>query len=128
MVIKMSSNQVKDNLQTNRQVLIQQQISTPLPPPEWMEKYNNINPSITNAILEQYVKNSDHFRAEDNKKLNILEKETKTISISQWHGFIATILILLSALFCAYIRQKEIALGFLGLSFVGIVQALIRKK
>ena len=34
----------------------------------------------------------------------------------------------LLTIFCAFIGQKEVALGFLSLSLVGIVQALVRKK
>ena len=46
--MKMSNN----SKQNKQPVLVRQSISTPLPPPEWMEKYNKINLNIINEILE----------------------------------------------------------------------------
>ena len=56
--MKMSNN----SKQNKQPVLVRQSISTPLPPPEWMEKYNKINPNIINEILEQFKKNGENGR------------------------------------------------------------------
>lgn len=96
-------------------------ISTPLPPPEWMERYNSINPVIITEILNEFKNNGENNRKITMKGMNL------TVS-SQWQGFVATILILLFATFCAHINQEKVALAFLGLSFVGILKVLIRKN
>ena len=138
MVIKMNNKQLdKKQEQKNNQVFIQQQqmVSSPLPPPEWLERFVKIYPDAAKEIFEDFKKVSENNREislkivnNEAEKIKLQSEELKVIKISQWHGFIATILILVFTIFCAFIGQKEVALGFLSLSLVGIVQALVRKK
>lgn len=130
MGIKMSKNQVDKNKIDNNQknLIIQQQISSPLPPPEWIEKYNNINPKIIEEIIYDFREVGEINRKIALEKSRNETRQIKIIGISQWHGFIATMSILLCVLFCAYFDKKEIALGLLSLSFIGIIQSLIRKN
>ncbi len=127
----------KKQEQQQNQILIQQQqmVSSPLPPPEWLERFVKVYPDAAKEIFEDFKKVSEINREislrivnNETEKIKLQAKELKVIKLSQWHGFIATILILCSSIFCAYIGQKEVALGFLSLSLVGIIQALVRKK
>lgn len=125
MVTKMSNNPA----QNKQQIVLQQQtISTPLPPPEWMEKYKNINSKIVDDILEQYKLNSESSRELIKNEINNHKKEIHIISVSQWHGFIATILIFFFAFFSAICGYEKVAMAFLGISCVGIIRVLNRKK
>ena len=138
MVIEMS-NKDNNNLQKkqNNQLLIQHQqtVSSPLPPPEWLEGFVKVYPNAAKEIFEDFKKVSETNRKislkvvnNETEKIKLQSEELKIIKLLQWQGFFATILILFLATFCAYIDQKEVALGFLGISFIGIIQALIRKK
>jgi uncharacterized membrane protein len=95
-------------------------VSTPLPPPDWMEKYKSVNPEIINEILKEFRENGENNRILSRKQISI-------IGSSQWHGFIATVLILLLAFLSAFFNHEKVALTFLGLSIVGVIQSLIRK-
>ena len=106
-----NNDKQKLEIKQNQLMVQQHTISSPLPPPEWLEKYNNINPNIVDEILKQYKQNSEHTR-EINKQL--LEGELTKIDIirlSQWHGFIATIIILLSAVLCGCLGYEKICLS-----------------
>ena len=48
--------------------------------------------------------------------------------MSQWHGFIATIFILFFAFFSAICGYEKVALAFLGISCIGVIKLLNRKK
>lgn len=124
MVMKMSNN----SKQNKQPVLVRQSISTPLPPPEWMEKYNKINPNIINEILEQFKKNGENGRQISLQIADNEKEQIKIIKMSQWHGFIATIFILFFAFFSAICGYEKVALAFLGISCIGVIKLLNRKK
>jgi uncharacterized membrane protein len=117
----MSKNDVDSNKETQRAVVQAVSVSSPLPPPEWMEKYNNVDSNIIKEILEQYRDNGKVGR-------DVVLSRVTLVKTSQWHGFIATILIIAVVALCAYLKQEKIALGLLSLSFIGAVKALIRKN
>jgi uncharacterized membrane protein len=94
-------------------------VSSPLPPPDWMEKYKSISPEIIEEILKEFRENGKSNRF-------ILEKQIKIISSSQWHGFIATVMILSLAFVSTYFNHEKVALAFLGISLIGVIQSLIR--
>ena len=122
--MKMSNN----SKQNKQPVLVRQSISTPLPPPEWMEKYNKINPNIINEILEQFKKNGENGRQISLQIVDNEKEQIKIIKMSQWHGFIATIFIFFFAFFSAICGYEKVALAFLGISCIGVIKLLNRKK
>ena len=124
MVMKMSNN----SKQNKQPVLVRQSISTPLPPPEWMEKYNKINPNIINEILEQFKKNGENGRQISLQIVDNEKEQIKIIKMSQWYEFIATIFIFFFAFFSAICGYEKVALAFLGISCIGVIKLLNRKK
>ena len=88
-------------------------MSAPLPPPEWLEKYNNVNPEIVKEILNQYSKNSEYFREKNKKELNF-------IFLIQWLGFIILISILILIYFCIKYNRTGIAVALLGIGTASV--------
>ena len=93
-----------------------------------MEKYNKINPNIINEILEQFKKNGENGRQISLQIVDNEKEQIKIIKMSQWHGFIATIFILFFAFFSAICGYEKVALAFLGISCIGVIKLLNRKK
>ena len=119
----------KEQEQQQKLVIQQQQlVSSPLPPPEWMERFVKIYPDAAKDIFEDFKKVSEANRKVLLENIENNKKQLKIIAISQWHGFIATLVILFAAILFGYLGKEKICLAFLGLSFVGIIQALIRKN
>ena len=110
---------MKTNNNKNNQVgvILQQQVSSPLPPPEWLEKFSEIYPDAAKEIFEDFKKVS-----ENNRK--IADRNSRLIYISQWHSFIVTILILVLAFVSGFFKMEKLAYCFLGLSLVGVINAL----
>lgn len=119
----MENNKKNNELKTtNKQIGVVQsfEVSSPLPPPEWLEKYKQINPNIINELLEQYKINSEHLRSVDNKQLNL-------IKISQNQAFIFSLFCLICAVVVAYFNHDIVASTMMGTCILGAIKALIRK-
>ena len=117
------------NDQNNQQIQqkVQQQVlhqsfsvSSPLPPPEWLDKYKEINPDIINELLEQYKINSEHVRGLDKKQLEL-------VKTSQNQAFIFSIFCIILAAITAYFNHEIVASTMVGTCILGTIKALIKK-
>ncbi|GMO57378.1 MAG: hypothetical protein Ta2D_03130 [Rickettsiales bacterium] len=112
----MTNNKMIDNPENRNNLLTISQsvsVSSPLPPPDWVERYNDVDHNIITEMLLEVRENGKHNR--------------KLVYVSQWHGFIATVLVMFFAVVCAYFNQKETAFALLGISLMGVIKGLIRK-
>jgi uncharacterized membrane protein len=120
----MKNKEIKTQEQQSEKNLLIQSVSksnTPLPPPEWIERFTKVYPDAARCIFETFEKTAEHNRL-------LALKQTKIVGISQWHGFFATLAIIIGAIICALFDKKEVALALLGISLVGIIEYLIRKS
>jgi uncharacterized membrane protein len=61
-------------------------INSPLPPPEWIERFAKVYPDSVRCIFQVFEENSKNNRELASKNLSLL-------NLSQWHGFIASIVL-----------------------------------
>jgi hypothetical protein len=66
------------------------EILSPLPPPEWLERYNKTNPDIVKAVLDEFKNNSALNRQEiekDNETNRMITiNNLKIVRTSQWQA------------------------------------------
>ena len=136
MVMSTKNNQINVDNNKHKSLTVTQQhfVSTPLPPPEWLEKFNKIYPDAAKEIFEDFKKVSEvnskvvlERVKNETKLVELKEKELNNRKISQIQAFVIAILLLGCSIFCIKINKGEYVKYFLGLSAVGIVSTLINK-
>ena len=115
---KMANKQLDKKEQKKQQVIIHQQVSqivtSPLPPPEWIERYNAVNPEIIKEILSQY--------REDSKKGWYFK------FLIQWLGFIALMSIFVLTYFCIVYDRTGIAVALLGIGTASVLGVFMNRN
>lgn len=90
-----------------------------------LEKYNSLYPKAAKIILQDFERTSI-CKAEYQKKS--LEAQIKIDKLAQWQGFIVSIIMIISAVFCGFFGQEVVASTLVGVSSLGLVKAILPSK
>lgn len=119
---------VKDKKGDGQVVKLTKQITRykgPIPPAKELERYNKLYPKAAEIILKDFERISQ-YRLGHNK--TVLDAQIKLDKIAQWQGFLVSILMILGAILCAFLKQNGIGVALVGVSALGIVKALLPRK
>lgn len=100
-------NQQKTNLQKNKSEIIQAEYYGPLPPPAWMQKYNEINPEIINALLKVQVKEQEHRHKMEEDDLKLYARNSMAGIV---YGFVLSAIIIIGGI-CIIIKTGYVVSG-----------------
>jgi len=92
----------------------------PLPPPETLEKYDQIVPGMSERLLDLFEKQAKH-RMQLEK--DVVHSNIVNTKKGQWFAFILSILIVITAACCAYIGQSNVAIALVGFDVAGLASA-----
>lgn len=90
-----------------------------------LEKYNSLYPKAAKIILQDFERMSIE-RVEYQRKS--LEAQIKIDKLAQWQGFIVSIVMIISAVFCGFFGQEVVASTLVGVSSLGVVKAILPSK
>ncbi len=90
-----------------------------------LEKYNSLYPKAAKIILQDFERMSIE-RVEYQRKS--LEAQIKIDKLAQWQGFIVSIVMIISAVFCGFFGQEVVASTLVGVSSLGLVKAILPSK
>lgn len=110
-----------------QKLLVQQMQSWqgPFPPPEAIKQYELVLPGTFDRMLKmaeeaQQAQVATTFRAQEFARLDTRR--------GHWLGFAATVVAMLGAILCAYLRQPWVAGLFLSVPVMSVAKALIESK
>lgn len=133
---EIENNNKKDYPQPLHPAVFAQQItySSPLPPPEVLQKYKQIDPELINKITDMTEVQATHRRQLESRSLNEGIRHTKRrdleANIGQACGFIIAVMGIIAGAYVA-LQGQQVAGGILGLAGIsGIVAVFVngRKK
>ena len=97
----------------------------PLPHPDILKKYDEIDPSFSKIIFQHFEKEQNHRHSIDNKSIDGAIKSDKR---AQWMAFILSFLIITTgvvATFCGYEIFGASAVGF---NIAGLIAAYLKGR
>lgn len=116
----------QDNRQKQqKQVMIQQVYSAPLPPPQILAEYEKIHNGTAKIIVEAFAKQIDH-RIEIEK--NIVSSRTKQSNRGQIFAFIISVLLVVLAFFALKHGYPKIATIICSATLVSVIYAFVANK
>ena len=90
-----------------------------------LEKYNSLYPKAAKIILQDFERMSIE-RVEYQRKS--LEAQIKIDKLAQWQGFIVSIVMIISEVFCGFFGQEVVASTLVRVSSLRIVKAILPSK
>ena len=97
----------------------------PLPPPEVVERFEKILPGSLDRLLSNFERESDNRRAIE--KAASEQYHVRAIR-GQWLSFALTLVAFAVAALCAFLDQSAIGCAVVGITVLGIVQAMMGGK
>jgi uncharacterized membrane protein len=121
-----TAKQEKEKQQELSQVLAVERyqtvtINSPLPPPEWIERFAKVYPDSARCIFQAFEENSKNNRELASKNLSLL-------NLSQWHGFLASIALYILVAICIFRDNTELATILFSISSANIIISLLPNK
>ncbi len=114
------------------QFTIQGQITSPLPPPDWMSKYQAINPKFSEVIVEMLLKEQQHRHTIDTITSSALaddiKNERKAQKCAQWLSWSIAIGCLIGVVICALNGMEYAAIVVAATPLTTAIAAIIGKK
>lgn len=107
-------------------------ISSPYPPPDFLEQYEKNNPGFIDKIIEYIDKNMEHRFDVDKHKMEIdkeiialdkiyLESNITKTKRSQWFAFIIAITGIGGAIVCAFLKLEILGAALVGFPLASII-------
>lgn len=96
--------------------------SAPIPHPNIMKGYAEVDPSFPNRIFSEFEKNSEHFRNQEETGLNAKIDEVRR---AQWMAFITAMVLLGIVVFSLYLGNEFFAKASGLTFFVFIVNSFL---
>ena len=90
-----------------------------------LEKYNILYPKAAKIILQDFERVSIN-KIEQQKKS--LEAQISMDRLSQWQGFIVSLVMIISAVVCGFFGKELVATTLIGVSALGLVKAILPYK
>ena len=90
-----------------------------------LEKYNILYPKAAKIILQDFERVSIN-KIEQQKKS--LEAQISMDRLSQWQGFIVSLVMIISAVVCGFFGKELVATTLIGVSALGLVKAIFPYK
>lgn len=108
-----------------KQVLTQLELfSGPIPHPDILKKYNEIDPGAGKQIIDEMIAEGDHRRSLENKSIEYVRRERKRRDLM---GFVIGVLIVGLGAFLIYKNHVVAGSIFSGISGLGIIGLFIDK-
>ena len=96
----------------------------PLPPAAILQDYKEINPAYADMIMQDFVKNSEHYR---NAEMADLEAQIKESRMGQWMAFLLSLALLGIVALSVWLGNITFA-GLSGVAFIVLLLAGFLKK
>lgn len=96
----------------------------PLPPAAILQGYKEINPAYADMIMQDFVKNSEHYR---NAEMADLEAQIKESRMGQWMAFLLSLALLGIVALSVWLGNITFA-GLSGVAFIVLLLAGFLKK
>ena len=96
----------------------------PLPPAAILQGYKEINPAYADMIMQDFVKNSEHYR---NAEMADLEAQIKESRMGQWMAFLLSLALLGIVALSVWLGNITFA-GLSGGTFIVLLLAGFLKK
>ncbi len=113
-------------LQRAQQII---QFSSPLPPPEILQKYEQIHPGLINEILELTKIQNEHRRQLESKNLEaqIIHQQKRDLEtkLGQWFAFIISLVAIAGSIYTALQGHEGVAAVIGGVGLTGLVARFI---
>ena len=127
-------NKLKSENPTKASALIgiERSFSGPIPPPEIIEHYNNINPKFAETIFnmaEKAIQLKEKELDFENENIKILiENNLKITKSGQNFAFCLVVLSIVGAVISAYLHESTVACSFIGVGFSTIITGFLINK
>lgn len=103
----------------------EERFSGPIAHPAHLREYEAICPGAAERIIAMAERNLDHAQRMQEKTV---DGELADIKAGRWFGFAALMVLIVGAIACGLMGQKEIALALLGTGALGTIGAFIRGR
>jgi uncharacterized membrane protein len=106
-------------------VVYEERFSGPIAHPQHLREYEQICPGAADRIISMAERNLDHAQRMQDKSL---DGEIADIRAGRWFGFAALMALIIGAIACGLMGQKEIALALLTTGALGTIGAFIKGR
>lgn len=121
-----------DSTLTHTMTMMGRYTKGPLPDPETLRAYKDIDPSIVDEILDGFRSERHHRHTMDTELVGLEKQDqvhrAKAVQRGQWMGFAIALAVLLASVALALAGHPSVAIVLAGLDLVGLVAIFLAVK